>query len=257
MIAAMVRPRASDVEVHGQTTWRLVAVGAMVLVRCDPARAGPGFSPMTVGDTWTYRTTQQASVPMPGATATERVVSTTQDGARRVARIVSEDASNPQAGSERSQVVTAAGVLPDVGTMTTAIGPVTTVRSEGVFLPAELTPGLRWTYAQELDSPISTMSVTGAGEVVGIESVRVPAGRFEAVRVRSEVRNHVVVKDGAVPPIDHVQRDECWYVRGLGLVRSVTESEGYRAEKLLVAFAVRGAPAPATDDPLQIAVDPP
>jgi hypothetical protein len=247
------RARASEVEVVEHSPWRLVIVGALVLVCCDPATRpaavveapaeDPGFAPASVGDAWTYRTGQTSpGLVMPGATTTDRIVAGAREGGRFVGRVVSEDAGNPAANSERGLIVTPAGVSPDIGTMTTAIGPVTTLRSSGVFLPAQLPAGLRWTWTQTLESPISTMEVRGSAEVIGPEQVTVPAGSFAAVRVRSEVRNHVVTRGGTVPPIEHVQRDDSWYVRGLGLVKAVTTTTGYSAEKVLVAYQVQGAP---------------
>jgi len=254
----MGRVHASEVEVDVSSPWRLMIVGALVFVACDPPRAVeakqtaeqeakltaalPGFAPTTIGDTWTYRTSQASpGLAMPGATSTDRIASGAQDGARWVGRIVSEDAVNKAANSERSLIVTAAGVSPDIGTMTTSIGPVTTSRTSGVYLPTELTPGLRWSWTQALDSPISTMEVVGSAEVIGAQRVTVPAGTFDAVVVRSEVKNHVISKGGAIPPIDHVQRDESWYVRGLGLVKSVTRAGAdYRAEKELIRYSVHG-----------------
>ncbi len=273
----MARVHPSEVEVDVSSPWRLVIVGALVFVACDPpaapvaapagqeqrsdagvaapvagkqgdavaAAALPGFAPTTIGDTWTYQTGQTSpGVAMPGATSTDRIASGAQEGTRWVGRLVTEDAGNKAANSERSLIVTAAGVSPDIGTMTTSIGPVTTRTTSGVYLPTELTPGLRWSWTQALESPISTMEVAGSAEVIGTQRVTVPAGTFEAVVVRSEVKNHVVSKGGTIPPIDHVQRDESWYVRGLGLVKNVTQAgAGYRADKVLVRYSVHGAPS--------------
>jgi hypothetical protein len=267
---------ASEVEAEIDSPWRLVMIGALVLVTCDPMVAptpGPtaptgaptdtavaatgtatvaangtaarqGFAPTTVGDSWSYRTVQQApGVAMPGANTTERIVSGGPVSGGWAGRIASEDADNKGANSERSLNVTAAGVSPDIGTMTTSIGPVTTVKTSGVFLPADLTPGLRWAWTQTIDSQLSAMEVAGSAAVVGIEKVTVPAGTFEAVRVRGEIKNHVNVKGGAVAPMDHVQHDESWYVRGLGLVKNVTRlASGYSSEKVLVRYSVAGAP---------------
>jgi hypothetical protein len=247
----MGKVHPSEVEVEVGSSWRLVIVGALVLVTCDPGASAdasvqlPGYAPNTVGDTWTYRTSQVApGLAMPGATSTDRIVSGASAGSRWVGRLSSEDAANPGANSERSLIFEAGAVSPDIGTMTTSIGPVTTSKTGGVYLPAELTAGLRWSWTQTIDSPISTMEVVGSAEVVGATKVTVPAGTFEAVMVRSEVKNHMVSKTGTTPPIDHVQRDESYYVRGLGLVKNVTRAgAGYSAEKVLVRYSVQGAPA--------------
>jgi hypothetical protein len=248
----MGRVHPSEVEVEVDSPWRLVMIGALVLVVCDPVAAPapkaevvaagvrPGFAPATVGDSWTYRTTQSSpGLAMPGATSTDTIAS----GDKGVFRLVTTDAGNPGANNERSLIITPAGVSPDIGVMTTSIGPVKTVKTSGVYLPTDLTPGLRWSWTQAIDSPISTMDVAGSAEVVGTQQVTVPAGTFEAVKIRSETKNHVVTKGGQIPAMDHVQHDESWYVRGLGLVRNVTRTAaGYSADKVLIQYSVQGAP---------------
>jgi hypothetical protein len=161
-----------------------------------------------------------------------------------VARVRSEHAGNPAADSERSLIVTADGVSPDIGEMSTAIGPVRVLATHGVFLPRWLPAGRTWRWGQQLCTPLATMVVEGTAEAVGEQEVSVPAGRFRAMLVRGEIYSRVTMhepKGAAV--IEHRQRDEGLHVRGLGLVRHRTV--GAQAQDLgkeLVKFSVRGAP---------------
>ena len=143
--------------------------------------------------------------------------------------------------SERDLVIAAAGVLPDIGTMTSGSGPVYTRETHGLYLPHALPVGLRWTWGQQLEMPGATLEVTGTAEVMAIERVTVPAGSFEAVRVHGEIFSRVQLAGS--PVLESVQRDASHWVRGVGLVQSIGlgPPDPQRA-KVLVAYDVRGAP---------------
>ena len=230
---------ASEVDLDVQGDWQLVTDGARVEVVQAPVLAG--FMPATPGDVWEYRSTQQGTPPL---YSRERIVSASQRGGLWVARMCSEVDELAAALSERDLVIAAAGVLPDIGTMTSGSGPVYTRETRGLYLPHALPVGLRWTWAQQLEMPGATLEVTGAAEVVAIERVTVPAGSFEAVCVRGEIFSRVHLSSPAgSPPIESVQRDSSHWVRGLGLVRSISLGPpDQQRVKLLVAYDVRGAP---------------
>jgi len=91
---------------------------------------------------------------------------------------------------------------------------------------------------------MATLEVTGSAEVVAVERVTVPAGSFAAMRVHGEVfsRMHLRTPAGS-PPLESVQHDASHWVRGLGLVQSISlgPPEQQRT-KSLVVYKVRGAP---------------
>ncbi|MBK9755424.1 MAG: hypothetical protein IPO88_18330 [Nannocystis sp.] len=231
----MPRPHACEVDVE-EAGWRLEADGE--LRRFEAA----GYAPATAGDWWFYATRQG---PGPELRSWERVVSARWQGEDWVARVRSEHVDNPAANSERSMVVTPAGVSPDIGVMDTAIGPVRTLATQGVFLPRQLTPGSRWRWQQRLGSPLAMIEVEGTGEAIAEETVVVPAGRFTAMLVRGEICSRVTMHEPAgAPVIEHRQRDEGHHVRGLGLVAHRTlGASGQELVKLLLEYSVRGSPA--------------
>ena len=95
------------------------------------------------------------------------------------------------------------------------------------ILPREPKPGHRWIQETRL---FGTPEHDGArlgwtGEVVGERAVDVPAGHFEnALEVRSSYSD-----EGPDPQVLYTD----WYVRGIGLVRSLTEDpSGNRANQI-------------------------
>ncbi len=231
---------ASEVDLDAQDDWQLVTDGARVEVVQAPARAG--FMPATPGDVWEYLSTQQGT---PEMHSRERVLAASQRGGLWIARMRSEIDEFAAALSERDLVIAAAGVLPDIGVMTSAAGLVHTRETHGLWLPSALPVGHRWTWGQRLEMPTATLEVTGSAEVVAIERVTVPAGSFEAVRVHGEVftRMHLTSPPGS-PPLESVQRDASHWVRGLGLVQNISLGPpDQQRSKSLVAYDVRGAPA--------------
>ena len=231
---------ASEVDLDAPGDWQLVTEGGRVEVVHVAIQAG--FMPATPGDVWDYCTTQPGQPPLHSR---DRVLAARQQGDRWIARMCGEVPEYPAALSERDLVLTAAGVSPDIGTMTSAAGPVHTISTRGLYLPRTLPVGLRWAWSQQLEMSLATMEVTGTGEVVAIEQVTVPAGSFEAVLVYGEILSHVLLRSPAgSPPIESVQRDVSYWVRGLGLVRSVSVGPPEQREKMLVGYDVRGASPP-------------
>lgn len=250
---AMARPRGSTTDIEASGTWQLHLVGALAIVACDqrpsePASREHPYAPAHVGDEWVYTTGQMSPgmQDLPGSESIERIVSVFEHGERLVARVRSESPGNPGASSERDLVIDRLGVSPEIGTMTTAIGPVTARVVEGIYLPRALTAGMSWNWRQEIDTPLSMMVVEARCEVVGPTQVGTPAGQFSAVHVRCAMVNQMraVTKDVPLPASEHRQTEDSYYVRGIGLVRSVTASDqGYTSEKVLVGYTIAGAPA--------------
>jgi hypothetical protein len=188
------------------------------------------YQPLDEGTTWEYRTTQslppiQAQGP-PNlvTTSTERIVSVERGIDRVVARL-SDTQKGGGGSSERSVVLTPRGITPEIGEMQWAGGTIKTISTTGVYMPIDLGAARapqKWSYTQVL----TTSNTSAELEVVGKETVRVPAGEYEAVHVQMDTKNGTFV-----------QHDDRWFARGVGLVRSASSGvRGYRVEKELVKF---------------------
>ena len=80
-----------------------------------------------------------------------------------------------------------------------------------------------------------TVEVTNT--IAAIETVDVPAGRFESYRIDATTSQRVVVETGVLGklPVELVTTTRTWYARGVGLVRQVAEPYGLTTE--LAAFS--------------------
>ncbi len=227
-----MRGRGDTTELDEAGEWRMELDGALVAV----ARVGEGeghpFAPVGVGDAWVYAVSQSTGV---ASEASEAIVAVRRAGERTIARVRGVSAGGV---SERDLVIDRRGVSPDIGAMTTASGVVETIAADGVYLPRVLTPGCAWRWRQSLAMPGSTIEVEGEGVALGEVEVAVPAGMFVAVHVRSVVRSFMKTATG---PLEVVHADDNFYVRGVGLVRSVTTAgHGYASEKVLLRWSVGG-----------------
>ena len=227
-----MRGRGDTTELGEAGEWRMELDGALVAVGRASADAGHPFVPVGVGDAWVYAVSQSTGVT---SEASEAIVAVRRDGERTIARVRGVSAGGV---SERDLVIDRRGVSPDIGAMTTASGVVETIAADGVYLPKVLTPGCAWRWRQSLAMPGSTVEVEGAGEALGEVEVTVPAGVFVAVHVRGAARSRMKAATG---PLEVVQTDDNFYVRGVGLVRSVTATgHGYVSEKVLLRWSVGG-----------------
>lgn len=113
---------------------------------------------------------------------------------------------------------------------------VQTVR--GVYLPADLKIGSSWTLAYDLlersagsgaksTAPDQLSHVQFRNEAVGLEQITVPAGTFDALRVRSSLTSVAEVPGTSkLLPIATAVRNE-WWVKGIGMVKMDDESDGF------------------------------
>lgn len=118
--------------------------------------------------------------------------------------------------------------------------------SSGVWLPAVelLTPGYSWTnnYTTTISAPgvgieIEMTSTTDETlTVVGTETVSVPAGTFEALRIDSSLVSSISGMMVAVPGI--TSNSSYWFVEGIGIVRYVYRGEDFSGGGDLTAYSV-------------------
>lgn len=91
-------------------------------------------------------------------------------------------------------------------------------------LPARLEPGKSWSNEFELQLDAGTMNTeSNEYRIVGKESVTVPLGTFEAVRVEQSSVVRTKMADGKESK--SVVKGNIWYVRDVGIVKMETKIE--------------------------------
>ena len=202
------------------------------------------FMPVVVGATWTYN----LNGPVPD-TYVHSILSieasgfTEQDifgtGVTRQGIWNCENgnliALNPSGGSSSS--VTAEGTSVDF--KTTAL--------EGITLPASLNPGDSWSQSLTLEGtqtingetfPASnqlTQNCTAAGN----ESVTVPAGTFDAMRVDCQVTMNITLDMAGSPLATTISLNNTnWYAIKVGLVKTVSTGSGLDSVIELTSYSI-------------------
>jgi hypothetical protein len=104
-----------------------------------------------------------------------------------------------------------------------------TTSASGISLPANLAVGDTWTQAFVLEGDMNieggmTASATGdvnyAAEAVSMETINVPAGSFEAIKIQYNTTFNVVAEvAGLSVPVTISGVSNAWYAPGVGLVR--------------------------------------
>ncbi len=144
-------------------------------------------------------------------------------------------ALNPSGGGSAS--VTSEGTSADF--KTTAL--------EGVTMPASLNPGDSWSQSLTLEGtqtvnsdtfPVSNQ-VNQACTAAGVESVTVPAGTFDAMRVDCQVNMNITIDIAGSPfttPIALTNTN--WYAIKVGLVKTVTTGSGLDSTVELTSYLI-------------------
>ena len=162
-------------------------------------RETPDYFPLRVGDSWTYRNSEEGGYTL---------------------KVLSEE---PQEGGPiryvvefRSGVIIqnvfskAAGwVLFHAESYPEHEGLKATYEPPKQYLPNPLVAGQKWEWTGK--DP-TQMERHESSRVVGFENITVPAGKFRAMKVISEVTG------GAIP-----MTKTSWYAAGVGLVKSATQ----------------------------------
>ncbi|HUM28278.1 MAG TPA: hypothetical protein PKN81_18705, partial [Anaerolineales bacterium] len=111
----------------------------------------------------------------------------------------------------------------------------TTIEINGISLPKEVTPGMQWAYSLKMQG---TMAMPGDQQAqssgvysvttqeIGRETITVPAGTFEAVKLQSNSTIDIVTSfEGIDVPIKFNGTTISWYVPGVGFVKSVENGD--------------------------------
>jgi hypothetical protein len=202
------------------------------------------YLPAIVGASWTYQLTGDSN-----DTYTHTVLSANENGfveqdafasgVTRQAEWKCENgnliALNPPGGNSAN--VTTEGVQVDYET--TAL--------EGITVPATINPGDTWTQSLTLEGtqtinetviPVKNQ-VDFSCTAVGVESVTVPAGTFDAIRVDCTTQmNIIMTMNGVEVPTAIDLTGTNWYASNVGLVKSSTTGSDVDSVTELVTYTL-------------------
>lgn len=208
--------------------------------RSETACDHPYF-PLRTGSSWTYSTTEGAVTWSTGS------VGGTADSAEATMAI-----SIPELTMTATWNCTSEGIVSyDFGTISIAgMGEIVSMDvtdASGVFLPAAslLAPGYSWSSRYSLAMRVmvegtaldTTMSAAESWSAVGMETVTVPAGTFEALRVEG---SETISMSGfmGMGGVDVAVNSTYWYARGVGIVRHTSASGGHTSVGELTSYTV-------------------
>lgn len=110
---------------------------------------------------------------------------------------------------------------------------VKTLKASGVVFPPSMSMGTTWNYTYETESSANTGSRTMSlkstqnvsSKIVGQESVKVTAGKFNTIKVESSYTTKGTMEmAGKSIPMNNTFKSTAWYAEGVGLVKSVSEA---------------------------------
>ena len=112
---------------------------------------------------------------------------------------------------------------------------ITTTNVAGVSIPTNLQPGGEWNYSLDLAGSVmlpdgqkgqAQGTMTTPMKAIGMESVSVPAGTFEALRVEGKPSIHLTATYLGLPiPVSFTGNVTLWFARGVGWIKSTESGE--------------------------------
>ncbi len=190
--------------------------------------------PVKQGATWTYTDTGAAGGP---SDFTATITEVRADGFTVSTRFDDNTAADQQwacnADGLQAQSLGAGQAALDLS-LASVQAKLATSNATGVTLPPNVQPGMKWPYSIGLSGTLAQGSlsadVTGdistEFEAVGTESVTVPAGTFDAMKVQGTSTINVSASyHGLSLPITSVVRTTFWFAPGVGWVKSSQSGE--------------------------------
>jgi hypothetical protein len=199
------------------------------------------YFPLRSGSSWTYSTSEGTSTWSVGSAGG------TANSAEATMAI-----SIPEVAMTTHWNCTSEGIISyDFGNISVAgMGEIVSTdvtESSGVFLPAAslLAPGYSWsdnysvvmTITAEGFSVDMTMSAAETWTAAGMETVSVPAGTFEAMRVEG-TENISMSGFMGMEGVDTVVDATFWFAEGVGIVRYTSSSSGYTSVGELTSYSI-------------------
>jgi hypothetical protein len=201
--------------------------------------ADHAYFPLAPGSSWHYATEQShAGQELPGVQSTLSVLSLRRELGRLTAELADRVEGSAAQESRYELVLTPDGILPGVGTMKTGGGiEVRSTDAVGLYLPFGVGVGYAWRYSVAYRSALQQTAVSGSMCAIGEEELETPAGAFRVLHLRGEVRTEMEPGSPDLPHVTQLQHEDHFYARNVGLVRSVSRTDGgYQAIKQLTDY---------------------
>lgn len=185
------------------------------------------YYPVREGATWTYLDTSSVTEPF---TQTDVISAVREDGYTLKSQIGEVTRTQEWACKPEGLVAMQLGGGLSVSGTNLVID---TQNASGVTYPVEIKAGDTWQHTLEftgtMDLSGQTGEATGSTQsdftALGMESVSIPAGTFDAMKVQVETTlDYTVTFQGMTVPVVFTSSTTSWYVQGVGWVRS--ESSG-------------------------------
>jgi hypothetical protein len=133
-------------------------------------------------------------------------------------------------------------------------GTFTTTEMSGVTLPASMSPGSTWNQAFSLEALLDmgeageasgTGSATIDYQAIGTESVTVPAGTFDAMRVESTLSTNIEATfAGLTVPVMLTTQTVSWFVDGVGWIKAEETATFEGAESMVTTIELQSYTIP-------------
>lgn len=213
------------------------AAGSQSVTAPPPAASGPcvnPYYPAVQGATWTYVNTGRSSGAI---TYTDTITSVRADGftvSTQFNELVQtqEWACTPEGlaalglgGAGSAAALSSSGMDAEF----------TTSNVQGVTIPANLQPGAQWTNSFDIQGVMTIAegqtaeasgSVSLAAQALGLESVSVPAGTFNAMKIELHTTFSITATfQGIGIPVSISGVSTLWYAPGVGMVKSTDSGE--------------------------------
>ncbi len=214
----------------------------------EPALTGPCANPLypvVAGAQWTYDMTGTTN-----DTFTRSIVEVTDSGFTDQdtfsAGTIRTGIWNCDAGNLTS-LDPVSGTSASVQTTTMDANFQTTAQS-GMTLPAVVEAGTLWAQTVSIAGTVTASGMTADAtndtsiscSASGVESVSVPAGTFDAMKVTCQYMSTItVVTQGiSVPVAPIVFTTDSWYAPGIGWVQSISAGDGLDTTIVLTSYSI-------------------
>ncbi|GAB4546672.1 MAG: hypothetical protein Fur002_21920 [Anaerolineales bacterium] len=111
----------------------------------------------------------------------------------------------------------------------------TVIEAQGLSLPREITPGMKWQYSMTMKGVLATPdnqkspssgSYLAELQEMGSDTVTVPAGVFEATRFQANSNVDVTMNfEGLQVPVKYTGVTILWYAPGVGFIKSIENGD--------------------------------